>query len=198
MESNQKIKLAVFASGGGSNAREICKYFKGNERIEIALILSNKSNAGVREVAEMFDITFVAFNKKDLYDTSYVKDRLKAHQVDYIILAGFLWLIPEYLITLYPHKIINIHPSLLPKYGGVGMYGHHIHEAVKANAELASGITIHLVNENYDDGKYLFQKSITLDPAWNAHSIASEVLKIEHLYYSRIIHKLINNSVEAE
>lgn len=189
-----KTKLAIFASGGGSNAEKIIEYFSTSEDIEVSLILSNNTKAYVLERAAIHNISSFTFNSSDLHGSNRVIDELIVHEIDWIILAGFLQLIPQSMIHKYNNRIINIHPALLPRYGGKGMYGHHVHQAVFNNFEKESGITIHLVNEEYDKGRILFQKTTELSPTDTPDLIASKVLQLEHMHYARIIENTIKNS----
>ena len=152
--------LAIFASGSGSNAENIVKFFKNDPNIHIRLILCNKPNAYVIERAKGLRIPSIVFNRSDLYENGQVLEILKKNRIDFIILSGFLWLIPSQIISEYPNRILNIHPALLPKFGGKGMYGNRVHEAVIKNHEIESGITIHYVNENYDEGNIVFQAKL--------------------------------------
>ena len=149
-------KIVVFASGSGSNAERIATYFSEKGSAQVSLILCNNLQAGVLERAKRLDIPSLVFNRQAFYKTNVVLNVLKTQQPDLIVLAGFLWKVPENLITAYPNRILNIHPSLLPKYGGKGMYGGRVHQAVVANSETESGITIHYVNEHYDEDNPLF------------------------------------------
>lgn len=185
-----KTKIAIFCSGSGSNAEKIFEYFQHHSSIEVALLLVNKKDALALERAKKYNIPSVVFNRES-YNNGEILETLKDANITWLILAGFLWLVPEYLINNYNNHIINIHPALLPKYGGKGMYGHFVHEAVVSNKELESGITIHLVNANYDDGKVLFQTSCPIDSADTAELVASKVLLLEHKYYSTVIEKTI-------
>lgn len=186
-------RLAIFASGGGSNALKIIEYFKDHPQVQISVIICNNPHAGVISIAMEHNIPFILINKKSFYQSTQLVDQLRYRQVDWLILAGFLWLVPAYLIQAFPDHIVNIHPALLPKYGGKGMYGHHVHAAVKAAGESESGMTIHLVNEKYDQGRILFQGRCDLTPEDTAESIAAKVLKLEHLHYPRVIESLIRN-----
>lgn len=188
------IRIAIFASGGGSNAESIINYFEKVEGIEVALIVSNKSEAYVHQRAVKHQIPSQTFSYKEFKQGDGVVSTLNGYDIDYIILAGFLLLIPKALTQLYPNKILNIHPALLPKYGGKGMYGQHVHQAVFDNYEKESGLTIHLVNEKYDEGKVLFQKSVELIGTDTPDIIASKVLKLEHEYYPKVIHEYIMNT----
>jgi phosphoribosylglycinamide formyltransferase-1 len=180
--------LAIFASGKGSNAKNIIQYFKKNKGIKIALIVSSHKEAGVLDIAKEEKIPAYILDKKEYYGTGdQLLDMLNAYAVDGIILAGFLWLVPMYLIECYLHKIINIHPALLPKYGGKGMYGMHVHEAIWKNKEKITGITIHEVNARYDEGKIIFQASIRLDPFDTPHDIAQKVHQLEYQHFPKVI-----------
>ena len=184
-------KLAIFASGSGSNAERITTYFSGNDSVSIELFLSNNPSAGVIERGQRLGIPTVLFDKKIFSKTNKIVELLQNQQIDYIILAGFLWLIPENLIKAFPDKIINIHPALLPKYGGKGMWGHFVHEAVVEAGDKESGITIHFVNEHYDEGKVIFQAKCELLPSDSADEVAQKVLVLEHQYFPVIIEKVI-------
>ncbi len=181
------IRLAIWASGGGSNAKEIITYFKDRSDIKVALVLSSKPAAGVIAIAKTLGIPYKVMIKKDFRDPKEVLDTMELYGVDWIILAGFLLKVPESILRVYNDKVINIHPGLLPKYGGKGMYGINVHKAVKQAGESVSGITIHLANENYDEGQTLFQASTTIDASDSPEDIAAKVLQLEHYYYSRVI-----------
>lgn len=155
------------------------------------MIGSNKIDAGVHHIAKEFGVPSCTITKKQLNDKSYIVDLFGQNKIDYIVLAGFLLLIPDFIIMDYKDRIINIHPSLLPKYGGAGMYGHHVHEAVKSNNETESGMTIHLVNEKYDDGEVLFQAKCIIHPSMTSAEIGAAVLKLEHAHFSRTIENYI-------
>ncbi len=184
-------KIAIFCSGSGSNAQKIIEYFQDNDAIEVAVLMANKPDAFALERAKKFDIPTWVFNRDDFYNTTLVVEALQKYEVDYIVLAGFLWLIPEYLVAHFPNKIINIHPALLPKFGGKGMYGHHVHEAVVAQKETESGITIHFVNAHYDEGNIIFQTSCPLLPTDTAEAVAKKVLALEHEHFPSVIEKLL-------
>ncbi len=186
-----KKHIAIFASGSGSNARKILEYFEENDNIDVSLIVTNKSKAGVLDHAREFDVPTLKMDRSFFYDSKAILKVLQSEKVDLIVLAGFLWLVPGYLIEAYPDKIINIHPALLPKYGGKGMYGHHVHEAVKANNESESGMTIHYVNEKFDEGGHIFQASCELDEGDSATDIAKKVLALEHANYAKVIEGLL-------
>lgn len=186
-----KQKIAIFLSGSGSNARNICNYFKNHEKIEVALLLSNKENSGAKAIGDEFGIQHYIFTKEQFYRTDEVIFKLAHFQIDTLVLAGFLWLIPENLLEKYPDNIINIHPALLPKYGGKGMHGMHVHEAVWKNKEKESGITIHLCNKEYDKGEVLFQERVALDMEDSPADIGRKVLSLEHRYFPKVIEEYI-------
>lgn len=188
-----KNRLAIFASGGGSNAEAIIQHFASSELAEVALILSNKKDAKVLQRATNHDIPSIVVSRKELGDRDYLLSTLDAYKLDYIILAGFLLLIPSYLVDAYPDAIINIHPALLPKYGGKGMYGHHVHQAVFDNNEKTSGPTIHLVNTKYDEGRILFQAEVPLASTDTPDVIAHKVLALEHEHYPQVIEKYLRD-----
>ncbi len=183
---SEKKKLAIFASGSGTNAEEIFKYFQDHPTIEIVLLLSNKPDAYALERAKKFKIPTHVFSKAQFQDET-VLGWLKDAGITHIVLAGFLWLIPEYLIKKFPNRIVNIHPALLPKYGGKGMYGAKVHEAVKASGDAETGITIHLVNEVYDEGKILFQASCEVGENDSQDDIAQKIHQLEHKHFPKVI-----------
>lgn len=185
-------RIAIFASGRGSNAKKIIEHFKSNETKKIALIISNKEDAPVLDVARANKIDYLVLNRKQFYETSSLLTQLEQYAIDFIVLAGFLWLIPPYLVTAYDKRMINIHPALLPKYGGKGMYGMHVHRAVKADEEQESGITIHFVNQVYDEGAIIFQASTKIDPTDSPEDIASKVQQLEHKHFAPIIDNLLD------
>ena len=191
MNVSKPINIAIFASGGGSNARKIIEYFEGSLVGHIALVISNKSQAGVLAIAEAHRIPTQIIDRQGFYETDDVLDVLKKHKIDFVVLAGFLWLVPAYLVRAFPRRILNIHPALLPKYGGKGMYGHHVHEAVKAAGETESGMTIHFVNEHYDDGNIVLQARCAVSPKDSPEDIARNVLDLEHRFFSETIEKVI-------
>lgn len=187
----KKFRIAIFASGSGSNAEEIIKYFSNHPDIGVDLLLSNNPDAFALERAKRLNVPSKIFNRQRFRETEEVLLWLREKDITHIVLAGFLWLMPEYLIKAYPDRIINIHPALLPKYGGKGMYGAKVHEAVKAAAEKETGITIHLVNEKYDDGKILFQGRCNIDDHYTPEKIAECVHKLEYEHYPKEIEKWI-------
>ena len=184
------IKVAIFASGGGSNAQSIITYSQQSTAFDVVCIITNKKTAGVLEIARDNDIESVVFTRSSFYETNKVISYLQDRSVELIILAGFLWLIPENLVRSFENRILNIHPSLLPKYGGKGMYGMHVHNAVKENEECESGLTIHQVNSRYDEGGIIFQTRCQLNDSMGAEDIARKVLRMEHFFYSRVIESI--------
>lgn len=181
------IQLAVFISGSGSNAEEIFSYFQIHPSIKVALVLSNNPDAYGLERAKKFSIPSKVFSRNQFSESEEVLRWLIAAEVTHLVLAGFLWLVPDYLIRAFPHRIINIHPALLPKFGGKGMYGMKVHEAVKLSGEKQTGISIHEVNEIYDEGKILFQASCPVDFSDSPQQIAEKVQQLEHGFYPRVI-----------
>lgn len=190
VKSGESHKLAVFASGKGSNAQKIAEYFAGHQHISIALIVSSKASAGVLDMARAKDIPVLILEKERFMETGYA-DELRARGIDSIILAGFLWKVPPVLIAAYPNRILNIHPALLPAYGGKGMYGQKVHEAVIAAGETCSGITIHYVDEIYDHGAILFQKTCAVEAGDTWERVAKKVQELEHRHYPEQIEKWV-------
>ncbi len=184
------LRIAIFASGSGSNAENIISFFSSDPRFEFPVIISNKKNAFVHLRAEKLKIHSVTFSREDFESGESILYFLQSQQINAIILAGFLLKIPIKLIQAFPNKIINIHPALLPKYGGKGMYGHHVHEAVKNAGETVSGITIHYVNEHYDDGNIIFQAKCSVLPTDTSEIIAEKVHKLEYEYFPRVIEEI--------
>jgi phosphoribosylglycinamide formyltransferase-1 len=183
-------KIALLASGSGSNAENIVRYFENKEGVEFPLILSNKADAYVHERAKKLHIPSFTIGKTG-FENGEALQLLQEHQIDLIVLAGFLLKVPENLLKAYPGKIINIHPALLPKYGGKGMYGSHVHEAVVAHKETESGITIHYVNEQYDEGTIIFQTKCKVLPSDSPEQVAAKVHALEYQYFPEVIEKLV-------
>ena len=181
-----KKRLGIFASGTGSNAININNYFRGHDQIEVVKIYCNNPSAGIIPNAAKEGIALQVFTKQELNSATLV-DQLKADKIDYVILAGFLWLIPPHLIAAFPNRIINIHPALLPNYGGKGMYGMHVHEAVIANNEKESGITIHLVSEEYDKGAPLFQAKTRIESGDTPERLAKKIHALEYAHFPETI-----------
>ncbi|MGL4632751.1 MAG: phosphoribosylglycinamide formyltransferase [Leadbetterella sp.] len=185
------MDLAIFASGSGSNAENIQIYFDNHPKVNISLIVTNNPEAGVIKRAHRLGVPCLVLNKETLKDENNLIRILAQFDIDYIILAGYLWLIPGFLVNKYPNKIINIHPALLPKYGGKGMYGQHVHEAVYNNKEKESGITIHFVNEQYDKGEFIFQATCKLSSEDTPEDIAQKVHQLEYEHFPKIIEKVV-------
>lgn len=190
--SSTKINIAVFASGAGSNARKILEYFQKKNDVQIALIASSRKKAGVVQIAEEAGVP-VLFLEKEIFSTTGYIEELKQRKIDFVILAGFLWMVPKVLIRAYPDKIINIHPALLPAYGGKGMYGNAVHEAVIAARETESGITIHLVDEFYDNGRILFQDRCVVEKNDTADILAKKIHALEHKHFPTVIEQYIRD-----
>jgi phosphoribosylglycinamide formyltransferase 1 len=184
-------KIAIFASGSGTNAENIIKYFTNNQLVKIEIILSNKPDALVLERAKKYNIDTFVFKRSDFYELDIVYNLLNDRNIDNIILAGFLWLMPDKIIRKFTNKIINIHPALLPKYGGKGMYGTKVHEAVIRNNEKESGISIHYVNENYDDGELIYQAKCHIEQGETPESLANKIHSLEYEHFPRVIEKWI-------
>lgn len=191
MLTMEKYRIAIFASGNGTNAEAIMNHFNDHHQIEVAALLSNSSNAYALQRATNHGIAAFTFTREDFINSTRVVELLKTHTITHVVLAGFMWLIPASLITAFPHKIINIHPALLPKYGGKGMYGMHVHEAVKRMNDVESGITIHEVNDRYDEGKAIFQAACALESTDTPDTIADKVHTLEHKYYPQVIERWI-------
>lgn len=185
-------RIVIFASGSGSNAENIITYFREKDLAEVVAVFTNKKTALVLERCERLAVPAFYFNKSAFLNTDSVVQVLKGLNPDLVVLAGFLWKIPPNLITSFPKKIINIHPALLPKYGGKGMYGERVHQAVKDNAETETGITIHYVNENYDEGAIIFQAHTTLSSSDTVEAIAQKVHELEYEHFPKVIEKLLN------
>lgn len=184
-------KIVIFASGSGSNAEQIVSYFKDNEYVTVSLILSNNPKAGVLERAKRLQIPSIVFDRRAFYHSEVVLDIVKCLQPDLIVLAGFLWKFPENIIHQFPNKIVNIHPSLLPKYGGKGMYGHFVHQAVIDNQETESGITIHYVNENYDEGAIIFQAKTQISTNDTPETLAQKIHQLEYAHFPEVVASLL-------
>ena len=185
--------IAILASGAGSNTQKILEHFSDRMDIGVRLIVSNKQEAGVLNIAKVASIDTFVVSRDSFYSTTDLLVELDKRNIGFIVLAGFLWLIPPYLIQHYPDRIINIHPALLPKYGGKGMYGHFVHEAVYLAKETHSGITIHYVNEKYDAGSIVFQERCEILPSDQPEDIAKKVQVLEHSYYPNVIDQLVSS-----
>jgi phosphoribosylglycinamide formyltransferase-1 len=183
-------KIALFASGSGSNVENIVRYFAGKKTVEFPLILSNKQDAFVHERAKMLGVPSVTFSRDEFADGRKIVSLLDKYEVDFIVLAGFLLKVSLPILEAYPNKIINIHPALLPKFGGKGMYGHHVHQAVVDAGETHSGITIHYVNEQYDEGSIIFQATCEVSAGDTPDMVADKVHALEYRYFPEVIEKL--------
>ena len=191
------IRMAVFASGTGSNTKKIIEYFEGHSQIKVGLIVSNKPEAGVLNIAKEENIPSLIIEKEKFFSGNAYVDELKEMEIDFIVLAGFLWKIPSLLIKSYPDKMINIHPALLPKYGGKGMYGSRVHEAVISAKEKESGITIHYVDDLYDHGKIIFQAKCIVDENDTPETLAKKIHLLEHENFPRVIEQSAKNIVKT-
>ncbi len=183
--------IILFASGSGTNVENICTHFANHDSIKVAALFCNNQQAGVLERIKRFNIPVHVFNRAEFKDEAYFSALLQQYKPDLLVLAGFLWLMPEYLIKQYPNKIINIHPALLPKFGGKGMYGHHIHEAVLAKKETEHGITIHFVNEHYDKGLPIFQAKFTIEPHFTLTDLQKNIAALEMTYFPEAIKRVL-------
>jgi phosphoribosylglycinamide formyltransferase-1 len=183
--------IAIFASGSGTNAEKIIKYFSTKNSAKVTLVLSNKPEAYVLKRAEALNINHIFFERDDFYASGKIQDYLLLNKIDFIVLAGFLWLVPENILKSYEGRIVNIHPALLPAYGGKGMYGLKVHEAVIANNESESGITIHYVNKSYDEGDIIFQARCPVEPSDTPEILASRIHELEYKFYPEVIEKLV-------
>ena len=189
----KKCKLAIFASGSGTNAEAIIKHFIGNSQVEISAIYSNNADAIVLTRAKKYNIPAIVFTKNEFVQPDF-KLRLIAANYDLLVLAGFMWLVPPAIVSAFNKKIINIHPALLPKYGGKGMYGHFVHQAIVDNNETESGITIHYVNEHYDEGDIIFQAKCNVSSSDTANSLAEKIHVLEHQHYPAVIQKICSEN----
>ena len=198
MLPNRKINIAIFASGNGSNAEAIANHFANSKLAQVRLILTNNYKAGVLQRAARLHIPVVIFDRTEFYQSEAILKYLQAAQVDVVVLAGFLWLVPPYLVQAYGGRMINIHPALLPKYGGKGMYGMKVHQAVADNREAETGITIHLVNEQYDEGDVLRQEKVLLKNDETPESIAEKVHKLEYEFFPKTIEDFIVSAFKAK
>jgi phosphoribosylglycinamide formyltransferase-1 len=187
----KKKHIAIFASGSGSNAENISRFFNMHSSIEVCLFLTNKPDAPVNERAKKLGIPCYIFNREDFFNSERVIDELIRYNIDLVVLAGFLWLIPSNLIRKYPKRIINIHPALLPKYGGKGMYGSRVHQSIIDNHDKESGITIHFVNEEYDAGDIIFQAKCTVESNDTAESLAQKVHELEYRHFPEVIENVV-------
>lgn len=189
MANKQKIRLAVLASGSGSNTASLVKYFSGHPAVEISLIVSNNPEAYVLQRAEKAGVPWELITKKQWADRDAVSGLFRTYGIDGIVLAGYLLLIPEWFIRMFCNKILSIHPALLPRFGGKGMYGTHVHRAVIASGAKRSGISIHVVNENYDEGEVIFQAELPVRHDDTAESLAKRIQELEHMHYPAVVER---------
>ena len=188
-------RIILFASGNGSNVEEICRFFEQDATVTISAVLSNKASAGVIKRVNQFGLEAVVFDKTSFTNGALLK-KVEKIKPDLIILAGFLWKIGEDWVKAFPEKIVNIHPAILPKYGGKGMYGSHVHKAVKANGERETGITIHFVNEAYDEGATIFQAKVSISNQDTVDEIAAKVHQLEHRHFPLVIKQLLKTTAK--
>jgi len=186
--------IVIFASGSGTNAENLIKFFHNRDNASVIQVLTNNPHAKVLERCKILNVSALSFNKTAFYDTDHVLDLLKSVKPDLIVLAGFLWKFPENIIAEFPNKIINIHPALLPKYGGKGMYGMHVHKAVVVNKEKESGITIHYVNEHYDEGAIIFQAKCDVLASDSAQDVAEKIHELEMEHFPKVVEKILLNT----
>ncbi|WP_293049682.1 phosphoribosylglycinamide formyltransferase [Paludibacter sp.] len=189
------VNIAIFASGSGSNAENIVRYFESHPCISVSLILTNKADAYVLERAKKLNIPAMIFSKTEMNESDSLLNLLIEKKIDWLILAGFLLKVPDNLIAAFPDRILNIHPALLPKHGGKGMYGSRVHEAVVAAGEKESGITIHYVNNHYDEGQIAFQATCPVLPSDSAEDVANKVHALEYEHFPKVIEKIISDSL---
>jgi phosphoribosylglycinamide formyltransferase-1 len=193
--SPNKTNLSIFASGSGTNAENIARYFSNHETIKVKSLYTNNPKANVIERIKPYGIEARIFNREEFYKSDSIINELKQQGIDYIILAGFLWLVPQDLIEAFPNRIINIHPALLPKYGGKGMYGNKVHEAVVENHDTETGITIHLVNTEYDKGERIFQSVVKLPPGVTKEEVAEKIHELEMRDFPKVIEGFIMKKI---
>jgi len=186
-----KKRIAIFASGSGSNAQKIMEHFKKHTDAEVAIVLTNNPEAYVLQRADNFEIPTHIFDKHEFYETDDVLDLLKNLNIDLLVLAGFLWLVPDTILANYPKRIINIHPALLPKYGGKGMYGDRVHKEVLANGDEESGISIHYVNEDFDSGEIIYQARFKIEKNDDLELVKFKGQQLEHQYFPKIIEQVL-------
>ncbi len=185
-------RIVIFASGSGSNAENLIHFFNNQDNATVTQVLSNNPKAKVLERAKKLQVSALSFNKIALIETDDVLNILKASKPDIIVLAGFLWKFPEHILNAFPNKVINVHPALLPKFGGKGMYGMHVHRAVVTNKETETGITIHYVNEHYDEGAIIFQAKCPVEAKDTAEDVATKIHELEMEHFPKIVNQLLS------
>lgn len=186
-------RIVIFASGSGTNAENLIKFFHNRDNASVIQVLTNNPHAKVIDRCNKLKTSCLSFNRTAFYKTTHVLDILKNSNPDIIVLAGFLWKFPEVILNAFPNKVINVHPALLPKYGGKGMYGMHVHNAVVANNETETGITIHYVNEHYDEGAIIFQAKCEVNPLDSAEDVAAKIHELEMEHFPKVVEKLLND-----
>ena len=184
-------RIVIFASGSGSNAENLITFFQDNHQVSDFMVLTNNPQAKIIDRCKRLKTCWLSFNRTAFYTSDIILSLLKNHHPDLIVLAGFLWKFPEPILSAFPNKVINIHPALLPKYGGKGMYGMHVHEAVVANKEHETGITIHYVNEHYDEGAIIFQAKCEISPADSAQDVADKIHELEMEHFPKVVEKIL-------
>mgnify|MGYP000866444211 FL=1 len=184
-------RIVIFASGSGTNAENLIRFFQNNDNVEVIQVLSNNPHAKVLDRAKNLNISVLSFNRTAFSKSNHILDILKSYEPDLIILAGFLWKFPEFILNEFPNKVINLHPALLPKFGGKGMYGMHVHNAVIEHKESKSGITIHYVNENYDEGAVIFQAKFDVLSSDSAENVAAKVHLLEMEHFPKVVNSLL-------
>ena len=194
---NLKKRIAIFASGSGSNAQKIMEHFKKHDEAEVAIVLTNNPEAYVLQRADNFEVPSHIFTRHEFYQTDEIIHLLKNLDIDIIVLAGFLWLVPDRLLKAFPNKIINLHPALLPKYGGKGMYGDNVHKAIMEAGDPESGITIHFVNEHFDEGEIIHQSRFHIEKDDDLEMIKFKGQQLEHLHYPKVIELLLKKMREV-
>ncbi len=188
----KKVNVAVFVSGGGTNCENLITYFKDSEQVNIALVISNKADAYALVRAERHGVPTAVVPKVELHDEQKVLSLLRNYDIQFIVLAGFLPLVPDYLINVFPKRIINLHPALLPKFGGKGMWGHHVHEAVKAAGETETGMTVHYVTPVCDGGEIIAQYRVSLSPSDSVDDIAEKEHQLEMQYFPKVVEQVLS------
>ena len=184
-------RIVIFASGSGTNAENLIKFFHNRENASVILVLTNNPHAKVLDRCKTLKVSAMSFNKITLHESGHILNLLKTLKPDLIVLAGFLWKFPEAILNEFPNKVINVHPALLPKYGGKGMFGMHVHEAVVANKETRTGITIHYVNEHYDEGAIIFQADCEVNPTDSAEDVAAKIHELEMEHFPKVVESLL-------
>lgn len=186
-------RIVIFASGSGTNAENLIKFFRNGDHVSVIQVLTNNPHAKVLERAKKLNVSALSFNKVAFTETNDVLNILKNSKPDLIVLAGFLWKFPSHILNTFPNKVINIHPALLPQYGGKGMYGMHVHQAVVKNKETETGITIHYVNEHYDEGAIIFQAKCNIGANYTAEDVAAKIHELEMEHFPKVVEQIVNS-----